>query len=89
MIHPWNEKNPRSAWYPGGYSQMKEAKVSRTMRPVIDANKCVKCDMCWIFCPDGCILRQEEYSVNYTYCRGCGVCARECARNAITMVREG
>ena len=23
------------------------------------------------------------------YCRGCGVCARECARNAITMVREG
>lgn len=87
--HTWNSENkPYSAWYPGGYSEMKEPKVSRTIKPVIDTDKCVKCNMCYIFCPDGCILQGDKYSVNYTYCRGCGVCAKECNTGAITMVRE-
>lgn len=88
MKHPWNESRPYSAWYPGGYSEMKEPKVSRNLRPIIDTDKCIQCNFCYIFCPDACILKGEKYSVNYTYCRGCGVCAQECPRQAITMVRE-
>ena len=28
--------------------------TTRTMRPVIDFDKCVKCTLCWIQCPDSC-----------------------------------
>ncbi|MEM3912881.1 MAG: 4Fe-4S binding protein, partial [Desulfurococcaceae archaeon] len=24
----------------------------RAMKPVIDQNKCTKCMICWLFCPD-------------------------------------
>jgi len=62
----------------------------RTFKPVINRSKCTKCLLCWIFCPEGCIIRDEEdYPViNYTYCKGCGVCANECKVKAIEMVRE-
>ncbi len=88
MNHPWNEKNPLSAWYPGGYSEMKEPKISRTIRPVIDPQKCSHCNLCYIFCPEGSIIRGENFKVNYAYCRGCGICARECPRSAISMIKE-
>ncbi|MBN1152645.1 MAG: 4Fe-4S binding protein [Dehalococcoidia bacterium] len=63
----------------------------RDFRPVVDASKCIKCLRCWISCPDACINRAEDdsISVNYDYCKGCGVCANECPTKAITMVREG
>lgn len=61
----------------------------RTFRPVIDESKCVKCLMCWVYCPDGAIEWDgEKVSINYDYCKGCGICARECPRKAISMVEE-
>lgn len=51
---------------------------------------CNKCEVCLIFCPDVAIYIDEgrELSVNLEYCKGCGVCAAECPRNVITMIRE-
>jgi len=62
----------------------------RTFRPVIREERCVKCLMCWLFCPEGAIYVGEEGQpvVNYDYCKGCGVCASECRHGAIEMVRE-
>lgn len=63
----------------------------RTFRPTIDYSKCTRCLLCWIFCPEGCIDRQEGDSpqIDYDYCKGCGVCANECPVKAIRMEREG
>jgi pyruvate ferredoxin oxidoreductase delta subunit len=61
----------------------------RTFKPVIDMEKCIDCGSCWIFCPDMSVIRKDgEYSFNYDYCKGCGICANECPTEAIKMVLE-
>ena len=61
----------------------------RTMRPVLDVKKCINCNTCWKFCPDvAIILGDTHVTVNYDYCKGCGICAHECPVKAFTMVKE-
>ena len=74
---------------PGNASQYKTGDW-RSQRPVYDFNKCIKCGMCSIFCPEGCIEQNEEgyFEANLFHCKGCGICARECWTQAISMVEE-
>jgi pyruvate ferredoxin oxidoreductase delta subunit len=60
---------------------------TRTMRPVVDFDTCVKCTLCWLQCPDGCfdVTPDMTYDLNADACCGCGVCA---ADGCITMVNE-
>jgi 2-oxoacid:acceptor oxidoreductase delta subunit (pyruvate/2-ketoisovalerate family) len=62
----------------------------RTYKPIIDIETCTKCGICWMYCPEGTISKNEEgfYEVNFTYCKGCGVCAKECPSKSIEMIRE-
>lgn len=57
----------------------------RVIRPIHDEEMCKQCDICTIFCPDGCV---ERGRINYDYCKGCGICAEECPRGAFIMVEE-
>ncbi len=53
---------------------------------------CNQCDLCMIFCPDLAISRRADgtgFSIDYDYCKGCGVCNAECPRGAMAMTREG
>jgi pyruvate ferredoxin oxidoreductase delta subunit len=59
----------------------------RFSRPIMDKEKCTKCLLCWIHCPDG-VIDRDTLEINYKYCKGCGVCAEECPAKAITMIRE-
>jgi len=63
----------------------------RTERPVIDRGRCIKCLLCWLYCPEGAVIRGEDdgVEVDYDYCKGCGICANECPVKAISMVEEG
>jgi pyruvate ferredoxin oxidoreductase delta subunit len=74
---------------PGNASQYKTGDW-RSQRPILDKEKCNKCTLCYIFCPEGCIERNAEgyFEANLFYCKGCGICAEECRRKAITMVEE-
>jgi len=64
----------------------------RSQRPILDREKCIYCAMCWIYCPEGCYedMGPEEkyYKVDLDFCKGCGICAHECPRDAIEMVPE-
>jgi len=61
----------------------------RNIRPEIDLGKCLKCGICWKFCPDVAIEIVDEFPVvNYDYCKGCGICAQECPSKCIAMVEE-
>ena len=57
-------------------------------RPSIDLEKCTKCGLCVIYCPEAAIEMTDEGSkVDYDYCKGCGICGNECPAGAITMER--
>ncbi len=59
----------------------------RFLRPVLDHDKCIKCLLCWVHCPDA-VIDRDTLEIDLTYCKGCGICAEECPKKAITMVRE-
>ena len=62
----------------------------RSQRPTYDFNKCIKCGICYIFCPEACIGQNAEgyFEADMYYCKGCGICAKECPTTVITMVEE-
>ena len=65
--------------------------TTRTMRPVVDFDKCVKCTLCWLQCPDSCfdVTPEHLYDANMEACCGCGVCEAVCpVEQCITMVNE-
>jgi len=59
--------------------------------PVYDEQKCIKCQRCWFICPEGCVHRKDDDHVEFDlrYCKGCGLCAKVCAKEAITMRKKG
>lgn len=64
----------------------------RSSKPIWDENECIQCLFCWVFCPDNAIVVKDGKmtGINYDYCKGCGICARECPRTdrALRMVKE-
>ncbi len=75
----------------------------RTQKPVIDYDACIRCMICWKFCPDDSIAystdgnfpapndriaKLEAPVIDYDYCKGCGVCANECPENCIELIKE-
>jgi len=62
----------------------------RVMRPIYDRAKCIDCMLCWIVCPDMAIIQEDSVmkGINYDYCKGCGICANICPKNAIDMKPE-
>ncbi|MGD0918561.1 MAG: NAD(P)-binding protein [Thermodesulfobacteriota bacterium] len=52
---------------------------------------CYFCDNCYLLCPDGSVLKQDEGPLNmidYEYCKGCGICENECPVGVIDMEKE-
>lgn len=62
----------------------------RSLRPVWDNSRCIRCGVCWIYCPDMAVVRRADgyFEADYTYCKGCGICARECVTQCIEMKEE-
>ena len=62
----------------------------RSQRPVYDFNRCLKCGMCQLYCPEGCVKQNKEgyFEADLYYCKGCGICARECPTYVINMKEE-
>ena len=62
----------------------------RSQRPTYDFGKCIKCGSCQLYCPEGCIGQNAEgyFQSNLFWCKGCGICSKECPTKVISMVNE-
>jgi ferredoxin len=51
---------------------------------------CNECGNCYIFCPDIAtfFVKQKGFQIDYDYCKGCGICVRECPRGVILQTEE-
>lgn len=50
---------------------------------------CIACDNCIVVCPDLAVQRVGDgYLVLADYCKGCGLCVRECPTGSMEMVEE-
>jgi len=73
-----------------GKSRTNKTGAWRVFKPVFKHNKCTKCGICSMVCPEGCIVEQDDefYIPDYDYCKGCGLCAEECPAEDIEMTKE-
>ena len=87
---------PFGAAFPAGHLTATNAGY-RTFAPQIDYDKCIRCLFCFVYCPEGAICkddvdakgREGKLTIDMDYCKGCGVCAHECPKKCISMVKEG
>ncbi|MGE5287024.1 MAG: 4Fe-4S binding protein, partial [Micromonosporaceae bacterium] len=57
----------------------------------LSCGNCFECDNCYGVCPDNAVIKLgpgDRYSIDYDYCKGCGICVSECPCGAIEMEPE-
>lgn len=62
----------------------------RMERPEITVEKCKRCFLCYLYCPDAAInLDSDNFPhIDYDHCKGCMICYEECPTDAITRTPE-
>jgi pyruvate ferredoxin oxidoreductase delta subunit len=61
----------------------------RNTAPVIDETICNLCNWCYLVCPEGVMYTEDDkMKIDYRFCKGCGICAKECKKKCINMVSE-
>lgn len=62
----------------------------RTYKPLIDLKKCVKCRMCWLYCPESAISldKNDRPRIDYDICKGCLICSKVCPVKCMSNVRD-
>ena len=79
---------PQGTYFESGFLVTKNASW-RSVKPIIEIDKCIGCMQCYLYCPDGVIYRKDSVvAVDYDFCKGCGICKKICKKNAIRMEAE-
>ena len=73
-----------------GSAALRQTGNWRTERPVIDLDKCKRCFLCYLYCPEAALrLDSDNFPhVDYDHCKGCMICYEECPTDAITRRME-
>jgi pyruvate ferredoxin oxidoreductase delta subunit len=60
----------------------------RVLKPVYNADVCIDCQNCWVWCPDTSIISRDKQmlGIDYDHCKGCGVCVEVCPTNPKSLL---
>lgn len=76
--------------YTLGNSPQRHTGSWRQFRPVLHPERCTRCWLCFVWCPEAAIsLDADNYPVvDYDVCKGCLLCAHECPTDAFSIEQE-
>jgi pyruvate ferredoxin oxidoreductase gamma subunit len=76
--------------YAVGNSPERKTGHWRQFRPVLHPDRCTRCWICFVRCPEAAIaLDAHDYPVvDYDQCKGCLLCVHECPTHAFTTEKE-
>lgn len=72
---------------PGNAAEVKKG-TWRTYKPIFVKEKCTKCKLCFIYCPEAAIRWNDGPEWDYDLCSGCMICYNECNFKAIEKKRD-
>ena len=89
---PLLEKARRESTFDEVVMGLDESNALYEARRCMSCGNCFSCDNCYGVCPDNAVIKLgrpgERYLIDLDYCKGCGICAKECPSGAIRMVPE-
>ncbi len=97
FYHPQAERAPEARLAPQARLGNAEVQLGLDVeRALAEAARCfscgtcIACDNCFHYCPDLAIRRLPDggYEVDGNYCKGCGICVRECPTGSMEMIEE-
>ena len=73
-----------------GNAEVRKTGSWRVERPEIEYDRCTRCGLCFVHCPDGAIALDEHgYPIiDYEHCKGCMICLEQCKPHAIKGQKE-
>lgn len=82
------EKQPEDRKYTEFSSYTQSVAYWRVNKPIYNAHTCINCLFCWVYCPDASIIARDGNmsNVDYTHCKGCGICAQVCPSNPKSLI---
>ena len=90
-VAPMLARARRTAGFDEVHGGLDEASAAFEARRCLSCGNCFGCDNCYGVCPDNAVIKLgpgERYRVDLDFCKGCGLCAKECPCGAIQMVPE-
>jgi NADPH-dependent glutamate synthase beta subunit-like oxidoreductase len=73
------------------YPSFDQEEIIKEAERCFSCGLCYKCDNCYMYCPDNAVQISPttgKYEFDYDFCKGCGLCAKECPCRYIQMTLE-
>ena len=73
------------------YPSFDQEEITKEAERCFSCGLCYKCDNCYMYCPDNAVQISPttgKYEFDYDFCKGCGLCAKECPCRYIQMTLE-
>ncbi len=85
------DKAARLAGFDEVNAGLTEAEAMHEAERCFHCGVCTMCDNCYVYCPDVAIRQKDDgmgYDIDFDYCKGCGICFKECPRSAMILEDE-